>query len=430
MVVPGLVQRALRNDFVRHSALVFGATMFGNVLNYLFNFAISRYIGVEAYAELTSLIGTMMILSIPALIVNLIVVKYTAEFHAVEDRARVWLLARRLLLLIGSSAAVLFAIGMGVRPVIAAYLRIPNDVAIVLMIAIICIGFLTSSLRAVLQGAQDFFRLSVSMGLDAFLRATLGIGLVYGALAGVHGAMLGWFGAAIFGLIYTLWAIGKHRALHADPAQLRFDLRRLARTSAGVALATAAMTLLGFMDVLLVKHYFPPHQAGIYAAVNLTGKVVLFLVSFLPAILLPKAVALVQRGQSPVHLLGQAAVGTVLMAGGTLALFGLIPKTIVHIVAGGEFVAAAPYVFQYDLAMGLMAVLMLIVNYRIALHRFGFLYPLGIVLAAEISAIALYHESLWNVVHVVLAGNAVMCIASSVGIARPVAAPQIAAEAA
>jgi hypothetical protein len=154
----------------------------------------------------------------------------------------------------------------------------------------------------------------------------------------------------------------------------------------------------------------------LYAAVNLTGKVVLFFVGFLPMILLPKAVAAVQRRENPTPLLLQAAAGTAVMAGAVLAVFGLVPATILRFVAGSAFVSAAPYVLQYDAAMALLAIVTLLVNYRIGLHRFGFLYGLIAVLVAEVLAIALWHTTLWDVIHVLLAGNALAIVVCCVGL--------------
>ncbi len=146
---------------------------------------------------------------------------------------------------------------------------------------------------------------------------------------------------------------------------------------------------------------------------NLTGKVVLFVAGFLPMIVLPKAVTVSKGGGSPVPLLIQAAVGTVAMSGVTLAVFGMIPATILRVLAGHGFVGGSPYVFQYDLAMGFLAIVTLLVNYKIGLHRFDFLYGLAAVLLCEVAAIAFYHGSLWNVIHVLLIGNALAIVACS-----------------
>ncbi len=83
------ITKAIRSDFIRHSALVFGASMAGNICNYLFNFALSRRLGVEGFATLSSLVSFLMIISIPVSVLSLIIVKYTAAYHATGDAQRV-----------------------------------------------------------------------------------------------------------------------------------------------------------------------------------------------------------------------------------------------------------------------------------------------------------------------------------------------------
>jgi hypothetical protein len=99
-----------------------------------------------------------------------------------------------------------------------------------------------------------------------------------------------------------------------------------------------------------------------------------------------------------------------------------VPAETIRLVAGGAFAAAAPYVFQYDLAIALLAMVTLIANYKMGLHRFNFLYALGAVLIAEIACIATMHRSLWDVIHILLAGNAVL-LACSLYRTLPAASP-------
>jgi O-antigen/teichoic acid export membrane protein len=407
--VPRPVQRAFKNDFVRHGALVFAASMATNILNYLFNFAISRRLGVEGFATLSSLVSGVMILSVPATITTLIVVKYAAAFHAAEDAGRI----RRLssILLKGSffCAVGVIVIGEVIRGFVASFLRIPNTGAITLAMAVTALSFVTPVLRAVLQGEQDFVRYSASLVIESLLKVTFAVTLVYAGFQ-VGGAMLGWVLGMSCGLVYTVWAVLAKHGKTSPPVKLSLNLRELLRTTTGVALASGFLTTISFMHVLLVKHYFDPKEAGFYAAVNLSGKIVLFLVGFVPAIVLPKAVAKAQRGESAVRLLAQAGVLTVVMSGITLAVFGLMPAKILTIVAGHAFVSAAPYVFQYDGAMALLALLTLIVNYNIGVHRFEFLYCLGVVLLGEIGAIALWHRDISDVIHVLLVGNAIAIV--------------------
>src|SRR5579864_3736319 len=83
------VRQALGSDFMRHSALVFSSAMAGNIFNYIFNFALSRRLGVEGFATLSSLISFLIVFSIPTVILSLIIVKYAAVYHAVGDAQRI-----------------------------------------------------------------------------------------------------------------------------------------------------------------------------------------------------------------------------------------------------------------------------------------------------------------------------------------------------
>jgi len=414
------VRRALRNDFLRHSAVVFAATMAANVFNYLFNFALSRRLGVEGFATLSALVSFLMILSIPTLILSLIIVKYTATYHAAGDAQRVRRLSQILLQWTGLGSAAIIIIGVPLRDQIASFLRIQDDAAILLCIGIIAVGVITPSVRSILQGEQDFLRFSTSTLLEVFLKLAVGVALVYAGF-GVDGAMLGWIIATTCALGYTVWAVFRKHGSAADSSvHLGLDLRRLAQTTLGIGLATGLLTFISFMDVLLVKHYFNAHESGLYAAVNLTGKVVLFLVGFVPAVVLPKAVAKNERGQNAFPLLFQAAVVTIAMSVAALVLFGLFPSDIVHVLAGGAFVSAAPYVLQYDAVMCLLALATLLVNFKIGIHQFDFLYGLGAAAVIEVIAIAAFHRSLWDVIHVLFAGNALVVAVCLVGLVRRV----------
>jgi O-antigen/teichoic acid export membrane protein len=404
--VSGPVRRALASDFLRHSALVFGATMAGNVLNYLFNFALSRRLGVEGFATLSSLVSFIMIFSIPASIVTLVIVKYTATFHAAGDTQRVRRLSQVLLKWTAVAAIGALALGLSLHGAVSEFLRIPDDAAVPLCIGILALSLVTPSVRAILQGEQDFVRYSVSTVLEVLLKVAVAVVLVYSGF-GVVGAMSGWILGTTTALLYTIWAVMRKHGSAADASvRLSLDMRRLLQTTLGVGLASAFLIIMSFADVMLVKHYFVPKEAGLYAAVNLTGKVVLFLAGFVPAVLLPKAVAKSERGENPIALLMQSVAVTLAMSGCALAVFGMEPALVVRILAGRDFIAAAPYVLQYDAAMCLLAVATLLVNFKIGIHRFDFLYGLGAVLVCEIVAIALFHRTLWDIVHILLLGNA------------------------
>ena len=101
------MRRLARSDFVRYGAVVFVAQLGANVLNFLFHVLVSRRVGVAPYGELNALLAGLTILSVPALILTTIVVKYAAEFHAVDDVPRLRALALRVGTRLGLAALLL-----------------------------------------------------------------------------------------------------------------------------------------------------------------------------------------------------------------------------------------------------------------------------------------------------------------------------------
>jgi O-antigen/teichoic acid export membrane protein len=406
-------------DFVRHGVLVFCATMLINVLGYGFHFAISRKVGVEQYGVLSALNALFMISLVIGGIVNTVVVKYAAEFRALDDRAHLAILARKLSLY-GSAAALVVAVaGIAAAAPLAAYLKIDNMTAVVLTMIVIGFSVAIPGLRGVFQGTEEFTSYSISIVLESTLKAAFGIGLVYAGF-GVSGAFAGWAAGSCIAFIYTMTILLRRFRTVAD-APLHVDFRRLVQTMANVAVATLLLTAMSYADVIVVKHFADPTTAGLYGALSLSGKILLFLVGFVPTVLLPKATRQAMGGVSPVRVFLQALGLSVLMSSAGLVVYYFFPALVVTTLAGDSFAPAAPYVFGYGFAMVLLAGLSVVVAYKIGIHRFDFLAPLALCAIGEIAGITLRHRSLGDVIWVLVIGNGCALVAAAYRVTAPLA---------
>jgi O-antigen/teichoic acid export membrane protein len=399
------------SDFVRHGLLVFVATTLVNAFGYGFHFAISRKIGVEQYGVLSALNAGLMISLVVSQIVTTVAVKYAAEFRAAGDRARLGVLVRRLTVGCTIAGMLSAAVGVASAGTIAAYFHIANVRAVDLTMIVIGIGLITPSLRGVLQGMEEFGTFSISICLESFVKMALGVGFVYAGY-GVDGAFAGWAIGSFSSLLYTAWVLGRSQR-YVRGVPLHVDLRRLGTTMAGVSIATVLMTSISYADVLVVKHFADPTTAGLYGALALSGKILFFLVGFVPTIVLPKATRIALGGASPVGVFLQALGVIAGLSGGGLLAFYLFPRFVITTLAGSAFAPAAPYVFAYGFAMVLLAVLNVIVAYKIGIHRFDFVWPLALCAVGEIVGISFYHRSLADVIAVLVAGNGIALLASA-----------------
>jgi len=404
-------RRLLRNDFLRHSAVVFTASLLINMLGYAFHFAISRRIGVVAYGVLSALNAGYMIALTLAGVLTTVVVKYAAELHTQRDGpARLAAFVHRLGGFCAAASAVCLIGGLlALRP-IAAFLHVTDLRAVALTIVIIGLTVAGAPMRAVFQGVEDFVTFSWLALCESAVKAAAGIALVYAGF-GVAGAFGGWLGGTALSLgLTTFVLLWRFRSLGRVPLEL--DLRRLVATTANVAAATGLLGIISYVDVLIVKHYADPTTAGLYGALALSGKILLFFVAFVPTIVLPKATRLALAGRSALPVLMQAAAVVIAISAAGLCVYALAPGAIVTTLAGASFAAAAPYVLPYGVAMVLLAMLNVVVMYKMGIHRFDFIAPLAIVAVGEIVGIALHHRTLSDVITVLIAVNAFALVGS------------------
>ncbi|TAM60082.1 hypothetical protein EPN52_06065 [bacterium] len=401
-VEPSLLRRLTRDDFVRHGALVFIGTMAGNVGGYLYHFALSRQLGPAGYGELLSLISLLMIAGVPAGVVTTVVARYAAEFHARGDRERLRGLVEWIARIAVAGGLVVLAVGTGLLGAIVRFLHLTSGLSVFLALMAAALGFLGPVMRSVLQGCQRFGGFAGSTALEGIGKAVFGV-LAVAVGWGVAGALGGFAAGSLAGLVLTMALL---RPELGRRAPFSIEPRRLIETTLGVGGSNLAVTGLLTVDMVLARHYLSALDAGYYAAASLIGHAGLYVLGFVPGVVLPKASALHARGEDPSGVLRRALLltGAISLVG--VAVLALAPGLAVRVVAGAKFLPAAHLALPYGVAMMLLAATSIVVTYRVSLHSFGYVIPLLLVAAGEIVAMLLWHASSASLLTILVAANA------------------------
>lgn len=370
-----------------------------NVCNYGYHFFMTRWLGPASYGVLSSVVALMLLSGVPALIATSVIVKYAAEFSATGADGKVHALYVRAVWWLGAIASILVALSVLYSGEISAFLRL-NDPGLVIIASFgIALGLAIPAFRGVLQGVQDFSRLAVSTAVEGLGKAILGVLLTVVGF-GLRGAVAGYAAGTLIALTYSYFALTRYRV--SMPAAIGVAVGGLLKATTGVAAAILGTTLLSSIDLILVKHFFPPEQAGIYAAASLAGKVLLFVGGFIPPLVLPKVAARNAQGSSASSiLLLSIAMSAALSAVGLLCT-ALMPHAIIRLFAGASYDGAASILLPYAAAMAVLAMLQIASNYLIGVHRYRFAVVLLAGGVAEIVAIAICHQSLTLVTYEIL----------------------------
>ncbi|MEI6219300.1 MAG: hypothetical protein WCP86_10395, partial [bacterium] len=149
------------------------------------------------------------------------------------------------------------------------------------------------------------------------------------------------------------------------------------RTMLPAMLMITSTTLLLYFDRLFVRNFLPGDSGGLGAIITL-GQIPMWFLLPLVTILLPLVSAEHAAGADASRWLTQAvAIGAVVTVG-CAALFGIVATPLFHYWKP-SFVPYADLVWPYAIAMGLHAVILMVVNVEFARHEYGGIFWLTIV---------------------------------------------------
>jgi O-antigen/teichoic acid export membrane protein len=363
--------------------------------------------GVRAYGQVAALIALSFVLLTPTQLVATVAAKYassmavTRSFGSLNDFIRRF---TRILLPAGAALAVAFAASSGY---IATFFHINSSEALVLLSLLFVVSCATPLNLGAIQGLELFGWYATITVLLAFLRVLMAVLLVAMGF-GINGAMLG---IALGALLAYVASFQPLRGVLREPRQPMGPTRPVWSFAALAAAAGAGVVLLFSVDTVLARHYLGAHDAGLYAAMTTIARTALFITTGVSAVMFPKVIALRERNQRHSHVLVQALVGALALAGTLEALFWLFPSDLTKLLFGQAFVGLAGTLPLYGLAMVFLAGAQVLVTYLLAIgSRIG---VLTVFLACSLEAvlIVLRHATISQLAQAVLIADGALLLA-------------------
>ena len=236
-----------------------------SVVNFGYNVAVARMLGPSAFGHAAAAVTLLMLVSAITLSFQLVCAKFVARNETAGGKAEVYhsLMRRAFRVGILLGTALLLASGY-----VAQYLNLPSRWIVVLLALGIAFYIPLGVKRGGLQGTCAFSRLSWNFLLEAttkFLGAVILIACgygVYGAVAAISVSVV---------LAFFFPTVPKELKIHpvsSLPASFHEGMQAIVFFTGQV--------VINNIDILLVKHFFPSDQAGLYAAIALVGRVIYF----------------------------------------------------------------------------------------------------------------------------------------------------------
>lgn len=375
-----------------------------NILSFLLNAYAARALGPAEFGALGSLLAAYLIVSLPLSTLSLLFAKSVATFAAHQNTAGIASLLRIGL----ASLCLLGTMGLSVIALtssqIATFLRISSSGPVILIgLAIACAPSLFA-VRGALQGLQNFAHLSFNISFEAAMRF-LGVVFLVGVGLGLNGAIGAYGLAPLLALAIGLFSL--RGFLTREGPLEKFSLQALPQNWLGFFVLFTCMAAMNQIDVVVVKHFFSPEEAGLYHAAASLGKTLLFIAGILNHTMFPKVTEAQARGVNSLPILKEYLAYVIgLCTLGIVTIWVAAPQ-LLWVTFGQSYVGAAPLLRLFGLAAGLMALVSVLVHYRAAANDMWPLRAIVLATAGESLALWFIHPALSAVVWTLAAVNMV-----------------------
>ncbi len=390
----------------RSSVVLFLGGIAGGVLGYALHIMMGRMLSEPEYGLLTSMLAVMTLLSVPTAAMTMVIARKVAEYQAHKDGgsiAHLYAGTTRWMLYAGVGFIAIF---VAVSPTIQEYLRAPSSLPVFFLGMLVAVSLLLPIGQAVLQGVQKFALLSASHVSAIFLKIIFSAFLIWLGY-GVGGAMVGMITSV--GIMCVIVYLATRGYFVSDKPP-RVKSHYPWRFVVPVTLANVAFVVMTQFDIVLVRHYFGPTESGIYAAASILGKAVLYLPGAIVTVLYPMVAENTALQRASASLLVNAVLLTLLLSGTGVLIYFFLGPEIVRFFYGERYEMAGEILQYFGFAMIPMALVMVAENFLIAKGRILFVYLFVIVAPVEIIAIHYFHESLLQVVGIMIASGSILAI--------------------
>jgi O-antigen/teichoic acid export membrane protein len=396
------IKNIFSSEIARGSFFLVLGTFIFNILNYIFHFSMARMLGPADYGVLASLMSIIYFFSIPTETIQATVARYTAIFNVRNEHGKIKSLMRRAIRKSWKFGIIGIAVFIAISPLIKKFLNFDSIVPLIWLSLFIPFVLLVPVLRGILQGVKKFKALGLNVSLEGLIKLILALFLVFIGL-GINGTIIAIIIASCLVFILAFYFLKNITKIK----EKYFDKKEIYSYSIPVFIALICLTTMYSMDVIIAKHFFSEIDAGIYAVASLLGKMILFSLIPIAKAMFP---IIAERKEEYGHIFKKSLWIAIIISGIALLVYYLLPKLIISILFGKQYLAAASILFYLGAAFTLMTLSYLIVFYNLSLGKKKIIWTLPFFTAGEIIILSLFNSSMVQFSVAFMIINFVICL--------------------
>jgi O-antigen/teichoic acid export membrane protein len=361
--------------------------------NFGYNVAMARMLGPAAFGHVSAVATLLMLFSALTLSFQLVCAKFIAQNKSPRARRSAFRGFMTRAWLVGALVGVLLA---AASIPISHILKLPTPALILILSIGIAFSIPMGVKRGGLQGLTWFVPLSRNFIIEsatklsiALVLVTLGYG-VYGAVGAISASVIAAY----------LNARVRFKGADSDTAELcpvRF--RSSLNEGRQAIVFFIGQVVINNIDILLVKYFFAPEDAGLYAAVALFGRLLYFACWSIISAMFPVSAA-APKDEHPMAVLKAPLLLVTGICTTFILAVKLLPEFVVAFILGNRFAHADELLPLYALATAIYALSVVLIAYEMSRRIANTGWLQLVISGLTILGIALFHGDLKQVIEV------------------------------
>lgn len=393
-----LSKRFLRAELVRGSFYIMITNTIGGILGLLFNLFLLRVISIEEYGIYTTLASFSSLAAVFSQAVTTVIMQYAAPLlakHDIKKAAYLYFISTKIMLLF---CILIILILISFSGMLGNFLHISNSFYFLLVALSISLSYFGVVNSAFLQGLLKFGFLAWSGFIGSISRVIFGVIVV---LLGFH--VVGAFGSLIVvGLLPLCLGFFPLRfLLFSGKEHIALSKKDIIYYAFCVAVVNFSLTSFTSSDILLVKHFFSPTNAGLYSAMSVAGKAIFYFTAPISTVLFPLILKKYHKGEDFLKTF-YAALLLVFFPSMAITLFYfLFPHITLLLLLGGKY-SLTPYIGFYGLYISIFSMLNVSVSFLLSLKKISIIFPMTTGALLQVICISIFHNNFFQVITVSL----------------------------
>ncbi|MBU2632174.1 oligosaccharide flippase family protein, partial [Patescibacteria group bacterium] len=363
-----LVKRVIKSDLISGSAYLFIGGFVGSTIAFLFNLFLVRSLSPVEYGVYAVLLAFITLETIPAQSLTAVIVRFAVDYFAKEEMEKAARLYFKMFKGFLLFSLLLFILSVIVSAPLAGFLKIDNIYYIWLIGLIVAIYYLSVVNMAFLQSLLKFRYISSLLVTGSFSRLFFGIVLVLIGLK-IWGAI----GAIFFSAIIPFF-LGFRPLLFLIRQKKSKDVvvptGEIIRYAVPTSISILALVSLTSTDVILVKHFLSPYQAGLYGGLSLIGKVIFYFSAPIGSVMFPLVAKRHTQGAPFANLFYLALLIILLPSILITGFYFIFPSIAINFfLGGGEYLRLIPYLGIFGVFIALFGILNIFLSFFLSIKK-------------------------------------------------------------